>query len=83
MKAWRAANLERQTMPVGTILQGVPELVSLFANNRHKVEQAARVAGSDPERLEERTRVSASSLSSVFSFLLLESVGARQCTHWV
>ncbi|KAI4997306.1 hypothetical protein ZWY2020_052648 [Hordeum vulgare] len=56
MKAWRATNLERQTLPAGTILQGVPELVSLFANSRYKVEQAARVASSDLERLEERTR---------------------------
>ncbi|KAE8783083.1 hypothetical protein D1007_43519 [Hordeum vulgare] len=58
-KTWRAANLERQMLPAGTILEGVPELVSLFANNRYKVEQAARVAGSNLERLEERTRVQA------------------------
>ncbi|KAI4997467.1 hypothetical protein ZWY2020_052809 [Hordeum vulgare] len=68
MKALRAANLEHQTLPAGTLLQGVPELVSLFASNRYKVEQEARVAGSDLERLEERTRVSASSLSRISIF---------------
>ncbi|KAI4981932.1 hypothetical protein ZWY2020_022424 [Hordeum vulgare] len=56
MKAWRAANLERQKLPAGTVLHGVPELVSMFASNRYKVDQAARVVSSDLERLEERTR---------------------------
>ena len=83
MKTWRAANLARSKLPVGTTLHGVPELVSMFASSRFKVDQAARVVSSDLERLEERTRVSASSLSSVFSFLLLESMGENQRTHWV
>ncbi|KAE8799039.1 hypothetical protein D1007_25663 [Hordeum vulgare] len=56
MKSWRAANLARARLPVGTALHAVPELVPLFANRRFKVDQADRVVGSDLERLEERTR---------------------------
>ncbi|KAE8803981.1 hypothetical protein D1007_20141 [Hordeum vulgare] len=44
MKSWRAANAARLKMPAGTVLSGVPELVTLFDNGRTKVEQAARVA---------------------------------------
>ncbi|KAE8800360.1 hypothetical protein D1007_24134 [Hordeum vulgare] len=63
MKSWRAANLARARLPAGTVLIGVPELVSLFSSSRSKVEQSARMVGSDLERLEACTRVSASSWS--------------------
>ncbi|KAE8786203.1 hypothetical protein D1007_39987 [Hordeum vulgare] len=43
MKSWRSANLARLRMPAGTVLSGVPELVTLFDSGRPKVEQAARV----------------------------------------
>ncbi|KAI5022149.1 hypothetical protein ZWY2020_058879 [Hordeum vulgare] len=56
MKTWRAANLARLRMPAGTVLSGVPELVTLFSSGRSKVEQAARVVCGDMERLEARTQ---------------------------
>ncbi|KAE8768696.1 hypothetical protein D1007_59793 [Hordeum vulgare] len=56
MKSWRAADLARARLPARTALHGVPELVSLFANSRFKVDQAPRVVGSDLQHLEERTR---------------------------
>ena len=62
MKTWRAANLAHLRMPAGTILSGVPELVTLFSSGRSKVEQAARVVCGDMERLEARTWVGVSSL---------------------
>ncbi|KAE8777095.1 hypothetical protein D1007_50202 [Hordeum vulgare] len=59
MKSWRAANAARLLMPAGTVLSGVPELVTLFDSGRSKVEQAARVVCGDMERLEARTQVQA------------------------
>ncbi|KAE8809051.1 hypothetical protein D1007_14489 [Hordeum vulgare] len=56
MKSWRAANLARLRMPADTILSGVPELVTLFTSGRSKLEQAARMACGDMERLEARTQ---------------------------
>ena len=57
MKSWRAANLSRLRMPAGTVLSGVPELVTLFTSGRLEVEQAARVVCGHMERLEARTQV--------------------------
>ncbi|KAE8778476.1 hypothetical protein D1007_48610 [Hordeum vulgare] len=59
MRTWRAANLARLRLPAGTVLSGVPELVTMFSSSRSKVEQSARVVCSDMERLEARTQVQA------------------------
>ncbi|KAE8808623.1 hypothetical protein D1007_14692 [Hordeum vulgare] len=63
MKSWRAANSACARLPAGIALTGVPKLVSPFSSSRSKVEQSAHMVASDLERLEERTRVSASSWS--------------------
>lgn len=64
MKTWCVDNVERVTMTPDAELSSVPELVAMFASSRDKVKQAARVAHNDLERVEERTRVSASSFAS-------------------
>ncbi|KAI5021698.1 hypothetical protein ZWY2020_058428 [Hordeum vulgare] len=56
MKTWRAANLARSKLPVGTAHHGIPKLVSTFTSSRFKLYQAACMVGGDLERLEERTR---------------------------
>ncbi|KAE8806359.1 hypothetical protein D1007_17410 [Hordeum vulgare] len=56
MTTWRMANAECLTLTPGVGLSSVPELVAMFASSWDKVKQAARVAHSDLERLEERTR---------------------------
>ncbi|KAI4990935.1 hypothetical protein ZWY2020_039306 [Hordeum vulgare] len=44
MRTWRAANLAHLRLPTGTVLSGVPELVTMFSSSRSKVEQSAHVA---------------------------------------
>ncbi|KAE8781742.1 eukaryotic translation initiation factor 1 [Hordeum vulgare] len=43
MRTWRAANLARLRLPAGTVLSGVPELVTMFSSSRSKALYDAQV----------------------------------------
>ena len=69
MRTWRAANLARLRLPAGTVLSGVPQLVTMFSSSRSKVEQSARVVCSDMEHLEARTQVGVAFFGFLYFFL--------------
>ncbi|KAI4993102.1 hypothetical protein ZWY2020_007415 [Hordeum vulgare] len=76
MKSWQEANAANLKMPAGTILSGVPELVTLFDSSRTKVEQAARVVRGDMERLEARTQELYDAQVQAYNELRDEHLGA-------